>query len=100
MKSSHQHRKGAALLETLDLAIAEQEISAFSDLLQGKVDLIPGTKGSGKSALFRMFVDCLPKQKGKPIWRRSKLNPSPRGFLMRFAIDVLGGGKILNCQTE
>jgi ABC-type cobalamin/Fe3+-siderophores transport system ATPase subunit len=72
MKTSHQHRKAAALLETLDLgsSIAEQdtllqsarvETSAFSDLLQDKVGLIPGTKGSGKSALFRMFVDFLPE---------------------------------------
>ena len=73
MTTSHQHRKAAALLEGLDLgsSIAEQdtllqsarvETSAFSDLLQDKVDLIPGTKGSGKSALFRMFVDFLPEE--------------------------------------
>lgn len=60
-----------ALLEPLDLgsSIAEQdnlletarvETSAFSDLVSDKVDLIPGTKGSGKTALFRIFVDFLP----------------------------------------
>jgi len=36
------------------------ETSAFSDLFTDKVDLIPGTKGSGKSALFRIFADFLP----------------------------------------
>ncbi|MHB8755719.1 MAG: P-loop ATPase, Sll1717 family [Candidatus Acidiferrales bacterium] len=43
------------LLET-----ARVETSAFTDLLNDRVDLIPGTKGSGKSALFRIFVDFLP----------------------------------------
>jgi len=43
------------LLET-----ARIETSAFSDLLMDRVDLVPGTKGSGKSALFRIFVDFLP----------------------------------------
>jgi len=38
---------------------ARVETSAFLDLLQDKVDLIPGTKGSGKSALYRLFVDYL-----------------------------------------
>src|SRR5437660_8788313 len=63
--------EAAAFLEGLDLgqSIAELdtlletarvETSAFTDLYQDKVDLIPGTKGSGKSALFRMFVDFLP----------------------------------------
>lgn len=42
------------LLET-----ARVETSVFSDLLQDKIDLIPGTKGSGKSALYRIFVDFL-----------------------------------------
>lgn len=69
----HEHSTAANLLQALDLgsSIAEQdtllesarvETSAFSDLLQDKVDLIPGTKGSGKSALFRIFVDFLPDQ--------------------------------------
>src|ERR1039458_3103857 len=67
----HNHATAANLLQVLDLgsSIAELdnlletarvETSAFSDLLSDKVDLIPGTKGSGKSALFRIFVDFLP----------------------------------------
>lgn len=70
---SHKHSIAANLLQMLDLgsSIAEHdtlletarvETSAFTDLLQDKVDLIPGTKGSGKSALFRIFVDFLPEQ--------------------------------------
>jgi len=43
------------LLET-----ARVETSVFNELLNDKVDLIPGTKGSGKSALYRIFVDFLP----------------------------------------
>lgn len=69
MNSKHDVASG--LLQSLDFgsSIAEQdtllesarvETSAFTDLLQDKVDLIPGTKGSGKSALFRIFVDFLP----------------------------------------
>jgi len=42
------------------LEVARVENSAFTDLLNDRVDLIPGTKGSGKSALFRIFVDFLP----------------------------------------
>jgi hypothetical protein len=42
------------------LEAARVETSAFTDFLADRVDLIPGTKGSGKSALFRMFVDFLP----------------------------------------
>jgi len=60
------------LLNTLDLgaSVAEAdtlleaariETSAFSDLLNDRVDLVPGTKGSGKSALFRIFVDFVPE---------------------------------------
>src|SRR6266496_1531544 len=67
----HKASEAAVLLEGLDLgqSIAELdtlletarvETSAFADLYQDKVDLIPGTKGSGKSALFRIFVDFLP----------------------------------------
>jgi hypothetical protein len=37
------------------------ETSVFDDLLADRVDLIPGTKGSGKTALYRMFVDFLPQ---------------------------------------
>ena len=61
----------STLLQGLDLgsSVAESdtvlesariETSAFSDLLNDRVDLVPGTKGSGKSALFRIFVDFLP----------------------------------------
>jgi len=64
---AHSNKELAHILEQLDLgsSIAELdklletarvETSAFSDLLNDKVDLIPGTKGSGKSALFRIFV--------------------------------------------
>jgi hypothetical protein len=48
-----------AELDTV-LETARIETSAFTDLLADRVDLIPGTKGSGKSALFRIFVDFLP----------------------------------------
>jgi hypothetical protein len=68
---AHQHKILSPLLQTLDLgsSVAESdtlleaariETSAFADLLNDRVDLIPGTKGSGKSALFRIFVDFLP----------------------------------------
>jgi hypothetical protein len=68
----NKHNVASNLLQTLDLgsSIAEQdtllekarvETSAFTDLLHDKVDLIPGTKGSGKSALFKIFADFLPK---------------------------------------
>jgi hypothetical protein len=68
---SHQNRTLANLLEALDLgsSVAESdtlleaariETSAFADLISDRVDLIPGTKGSGKTALFRIFVDFLP----------------------------------------
>jgi hypothetical protein len=65
-----QKAEAAALLATLDLGsgVAETdellesarvETSVFDDLLADRVDLIPGTKGSGKTALYRMFVDFL-----------------------------------------
>src|ERR1039457_738195 len=68
---THQNKALSILLQRLDLgySIAEVdtlletariETSAFADLLGDRVDLIPGTKGSGKSALFRIFVDFLP----------------------------------------
>jgi len=68
---TYQNKKLATILEELDLgsSVAESdtllesariETSAFADLLHDRVDLIPGTKGSGKSALFRIFVDFLP----------------------------------------
>src|SRR5215475_6600494 len=64
----HLNKDLTALLQGLDLgySIAEEdtlleaariETSAFTDLLNDRVDLVPGTKGSGKSALFRIFVD-------------------------------------------
>ena len=43
------------------LEVSRIETSAFTDLFDDKVDLIPGTKGSGKSALFRIFTDFLPQ---------------------------------------
>jgi len=68
---THQNKILSRLLQELDLgtSVAESdtrledariETSAFADLLNDRVDLIPGTKGSGKSALFRIFVDFLP----------------------------------------
>jgi len=69
---AYNKKRAVTLLQSLDLgsSIAEEddlletarvETSAFSDLLKDKVDLIPGTKGSGKSALFRMVIDFLPE---------------------------------------
>jgi hypothetical protein len=68
---AHQNKTLSALLQGLDLgsSVAELdtlleaariETSAFTDLFNDLVDLVPGTKGSGKSALFRIFVDFLP----------------------------------------
>lgn len=62
--------EAASLLAGLDLGstVAESdnlleaarvETSVFDDLLADRVDLIPGTKGSGKTALYRIFVDFL-----------------------------------------
>lgn len=42
------------------LEAARVETSVFTDLLTDRVDLIPGTKGSGKSSLYRIFVEFLP----------------------------------------
>jgi hypothetical protein len=67
----HPNGTLADLLASLDLGtpvaetdrlleVARVETSAFRDLLNDRVDLIPGTKGSGKSALFRIFVGFLP----------------------------------------
>jgi hypothetical protein len=64
------NNKAADLLADLDLgsAVAESdnlletarvETSVFDDLLADRVDLILGTKGSGKTALYRIFVDFL-----------------------------------------
>ncbi len=70
---SHQigNEAAAAILANLDLGstvaetdtlleTARVQTSVFDDLLGDRVDLIPGTKGSGKSALYRIFVDFLP----------------------------------------
>lgn len=68
---SYSNKKIAELLQLMDLGSSVAEVdtllevtrietSAFADLLSDRVDLIPGTKGSGKSALFRIFVDFLP----------------------------------------
>lgn len=68
----HKNSEIAGILETLDLgsSIAELdglletarvETSAFGDIYRDAVDLVPGTKGSGKSALFRIFVEFLPE---------------------------------------
>ncbi len=67
-----EYQKGAvaAVLRQLDLgaSVAEEddllefarvETSVFTDLLNDRVDLVPGSKGSGKSALYRIFVDFL-----------------------------------------
>jgi hypothetical protein len=65
------NRQIAKVLGQIDLgsSIAEQdnlletarvETSTFGDLLNDRVDLVPGTKGSGKSALYRIFVEFLP----------------------------------------
>lgn len=52
---------GSSVAETDGLLeIARIETSAFTDVYMDRVDLVPGTKGSGKSALFRMFVEFLP----------------------------------------
>ena len=67
----YDNRDLSELLGTLDLgsSVAEHdnllegarvETSAFTDILNDRVDLVPGTKGSGKSALYRIFVDFLP----------------------------------------
>lgn len=68
---AHPNKTLSVLLQGLDLgsSVAELdtlleaariETSALTDLLNDRVDLVPGTKGSGKSALFRIFVDFLP----------------------------------------
>ncbi len=68
---AHQNRVVVNLLKDLYLgsSVAESdnlletarvETSAFSDLLNDRVDLVPGTKGSGKSSLFRFVVEFFP----------------------------------------
>lgn len=68
---THKNKVVSSNLQVLDLgsSVAESdtllettriETSAFADLFNDRIDLVPGTKGSGKSALFRIFVDFLP----------------------------------------
>jgi hypothetical protein len=53
---------GSAVAESDNLLQAARvETSVFDDLLADRIDLIPGTKGSGKTALYRIFVDFLPQ---------------------------------------
>ena len=53
---------GSAVAESDNLLQAARvETSVFDDLLADRIDLIPGTKGSGKTALYRIFVDFLPE---------------------------------------
>jgi hypothetical protein len=67
----HHNKDLLPLLQALDLgnSVAESdtllesariETSAFTDLFHDRIDLVPGTKGSGKSALFRIFVEFFP----------------------------------------
>jgi hypothetical protein len=88
----HNRQTAANLLQVPDLgdSIAESdtlleagrvETSAFGDLLQDKVDLIPATKGSGKCALFRIFVDFPGRAKIVAMqahWKRTRFGV-PRG---------------------
>ncbi|MBN4049831.1 hypothetical protein JYT84_00225 [bacterium AH-315-M10] len=66
----HKNTKLAEVLKMIDLGsdVAETDhvlqharvdTAAFSSLYNDRVDLIPGTKGSGKSALYRLFVQFL-----------------------------------------
>lgn len=53
---------GESIAETDTLLqLARVETSVLADLLSDRVDLVPGTKGSGKSALFRIFTEFLPE---------------------------------------
>jgi hypothetical protein len=63
---------GSAVAESDNLLEAARvETSVFDDLLADRIDLIPGTKGSGKTALYRMFVDFLPGLKSRNSARRA-----------------------------
>lgn len=68
-----------ALLRSIDLGapVAEQdsllyearvETGAFTDLFRDRVDLVPGTKGSGKTALYRMISEY-----AKPVMRKTRV---------------------------
>lgn len=53
---------GSGVAETDELLEAARiETSVFDDLLADRVDIVPGTKGSGKTALYRILVDFLPR---------------------------------------
>jgi len=71
VSAGHENSRLLELLPLIDFGVsiaeldnlleaARVETSAFSDILGDKVDLIPGTKGSGKSALYRIIVEFLP----------------------------------------
>jgi len=52
---------GSGVAETDDLLKAARvKTSVFEDMIADRVDLVPGTKGSGKTALYRILVDFLP----------------------------------------
>jgi hypothetical protein len=54
---------GNSVAECDDLLFeARVETGTFWDLYNDKVDLVPGSKGSGKSALFKLFVQYLHPQ--------------------------------------
>ncbi len=66
----HDKRNLAAILRNVDLGsgvaetdqlleAARVDTSVANDLFNDRVDLIPGTKGSGKSALYRIVVEFL-----------------------------------------
>ena len=67
---THNNKDLFTLMNHIDLgsSVAESDsllqtsrvdTSAFNDLFHDKADLIPGNKGSGKSALYRIFVEFL-----------------------------------------
>ncbi len=59
---------GKSVAEVDDILYeARVETGAFWDLHGDKVDLIPGTKGSGKSTLFQLFVKYL-----KPVFLKQR----------------------------
>src|SRR5437867_4505919 len=119
-RMSHKKAELAQLLRGVDLgnSVAESdhvlqfqearvETSAFTDLLEDRVDLVPGAKGSGKSALYRIFVDFLPdyllqNRKGGcrarcPLARRRRLpslqrpvREAERGRLRRLLVHLPG----------
>jgi hypothetical protein len=76
---AHTNHKVVELLRSVDLgsSVAEKDTllenaridtSAFTDLLDDKVDLIPASKGSGKTAVYRIIVDFMPQHMLKRKW--------------------------------